>query len=92
MFFFYQGLYARDALCKALYSRMFSWLVARINDSIKVTSGSRTEVMGVLDIYGFEVFEVCFLNYLCLLHHSQEHYAKMIIFHCFNLRSVNCTL
>lgn len=51
------GMYARDALCKALYSRMFSWLVARINDSIKVTSGSRTEVMGVLDIYGFEVFE-----------------------------------
>lgn len=51
------GVYARDALCKALYSRMFSWLVARINDSIKVTSGSRTEVMGVLDIYGFEVFE-----------------------------------
>lgn len=48
--------------------------------------------MGVLDIYGFEVFEVCFLNYLCFLHHSQEHYAKMIIFHCFNLRSVNCTL
>jgi myosin-1 len=37
---------------------MFSWLVARINDSIKVTSGMKTEVMGVLDIYGFEVFEV----------------------------------
>ncbi|XP_061180865.1 unconventional myosin-Ib-like [Saccostrea echinata] len=51
------GMYARDALCKAIYSRMFSWLVARINDSIKVTSGIRTEVMGVLDIYGFEVFE-----------------------------------
>ncbi|XP_070174638.1 unconventional myosin-Ia-like [Littorina saxatilis] len=62
--------YARDALCKAIYSRMFSWLVNRINDSIKqdsisrsrdkhklVRGGQRTKVMGVLDIYGFEVFE-----------------------------------
>ncbi|KAK3106305.1 hypothetical protein FSP39_017437 [Pinctada imbricata] len=53
----YDATYARDALCKAIYSRMFSWLVGRINDSIKVTSEVRTKVMGVLDIYGFEVFE-----------------------------------
>ncbi|XP_076456180.1 unconventional myosin-Ib-like isoform X2 [Babylonia areolata] len=52
-----ESTYARDALCKAIYSRMFSWLVNRINDSIKVRGGQRTKVMGVLDIYGFEVFE-----------------------------------
>ncbi|KAK7488188.1 hypothetical protein BaRGS_00020630 [Batillaria attramentaria] len=52
-----ESYYARDALCKAIYSRMFSWLVNRINDSIKVRGGQRTKVMGVLDIYGFEVFE-----------------------------------
>lgn len=51
------AVYARNALCKAIYSRMFSWLVARINDSIKVTTGKKTKVMGVLDIYGFEVFQ-----------------------------------
>ncbi|XP_064595408.1 unconventional myosin-Ib-like isoform X2 [Liolophura sinensis] len=49
--------YARDALCKAIYSRLFSWLVSRINDSIKVKGRVQTKVMGVLDIYGFEVFE-----------------------------------
>ncbi|XP_033732027.1 unconventional myosin-Ia-like isoform X2 [Pecten maximus] len=51
--------YARDALCKAIYSRMFSWLVTRINDSIRVKSQStgKCKVMGVLDIYGFEVFQ-----------------------------------
>eukprot|EP00106_Octopus_bimaculoides_P021358 XP_014788800.1 PREDICTED: unconventional myosin-Ib-like [Octopus bimaculoides] len=49
--------YARDALSKAIYSRMFSWLVQRINDGIRVKKKNKTKVMGVLDIYGFEVFE-----------------------------------
>uniref|UniRef100_A0A8C0B827 Myosin IB n=1 Tax=Buteo japonicus TaxID=224669 RepID=A0A8C0B827_9AVES len=48
-----QAYYARDALAKNLYSRLFSWLVTRINESIKVLK----KVMGVLDIYGFEIFE-----------------------------------
>uniref|UniRef100_A0A4W5L3Z5 Myosin IB n=1 Tax=Hucho hucho TaxID=62062 RepID=A0A4W5L3Z5_9TELE len=47
--------YARDALAKNLYSRLFSWLVTRINESIKAKT--RHKVMGVLDIYGFEIFE-----------------------------------
>ncbi|XP_032815027.2 unconventional myosin-Ib-like isoform X1 [Petromyzon marinus] len=53
-----QGKYARDALCKNLYNRLFSWLVSRINESIKVKSKIKKKVMGVLDIYGFEIFEV----------------------------------
>uniref|UniRef100_A0A8B9LSP4 Unconventional myosin-Ib n=1 Tax=Astyanax mexicanus TaxID=7994 RepID=A0A8B9LSP4_ASTMX len=52
-----QAYYARDALAKNLYSRMFSWLVTRINESIKAQTKSRKKVMGVLDIYGFEIFE-----------------------------------
>nr|XP_039269544.1 unconventional myosin-Ia-like isoform X1 [Styela clava] len=49
--------YARDALCKAIYSRLFTWLVQRINQSIQSTTKARRKVMGVLDIYGFEVFD-----------------------------------
>uniref|UniRef100_A0A3B3SIB5 Unconventional myosin-Ib n=1 Tax=Paramormyrops kingsleyae TaxID=1676925 RepID=A0A3B3SIB5_9TELE len=52
-----QAYYARDALAKNLYSRLFSWLVARINESIKAQFKARKKVMGVLDIYGFEIFE-----------------------------------
>ncbi|XP_051938624.1 unconventional myosin-Ib isoform X3 [Hippocampus zosterae] len=52
-----QAYYARDALAKNLYIRLFSWLVTRINESIKAQTKSRHKVMGVLDIYGFEIFE-----------------------------------
>ncbi|CAI5762041.1 unconventional myosin-Ib isoform X3 [Podarcis lilfordi] len=52
-----QAYYARDALAKNLYSRLFSWLVTRINESIKAQMKVRKKVMGVLDIYGFEIFE-----------------------------------
>uniref|UniRef100_A0AAQ4R5Q2 Unconventional myosin-Ib n=1 Tax=Gasterosteus aculeatus aculeatus TaxID=481459 RepID=A0AAQ4R5Q2_GASAC len=54
-----QAYYARDALAKNLYSRLFSWLVTRINESIKAQTKARHKVMGVLDIYGFEIFEDC---------------------------------
>ncbi|XP_078260250.1 unconventional myosin-Ib isoform X1 [Rhinoraja longicauda] len=52
-----QAYYARDALAKNLYNRLFTWLVNRINGSIKAQTKVRKKVMGVLDIYGFEIFE-----------------------------------
>lgn len=52
-----QAFYARDALCKATYDRMFSWIVKTINQSIRVHTRGSKKVMGVLDIYGFEIFE-----------------------------------
>ncbi|XP_075381548.1 unconventional myosin-Ia isoform X2 [Mycteria americana] len=52
-----QGYYGRDALAKNIYSRLFDWLVNRINTSIQVKPGQQRKVMGVLDIYGFEIFQ-----------------------------------
>uniref|UniRef100_A0A8C6QRY9 Unconventional myosin-Ia n=1 Tax=Nannospalax galili TaxID=1026970 RepID=A0A8C6QRY9_NANGA len=52
-----QAQYARDALAKNVYSRLFNWIVNRINESIKVCTGEKRKVMGVLDIYGFEILE-----------------------------------
>lgn len=55
------SFYARDALAKAVYTRLFDWLVSRINQSLQTPSSlsraNNNHVMGILDIYGFEVFK-----------------------------------
>ncbi|XP_028312555.1 unconventional myosin-Ih isoform X3 [Gouania willdenowi] len=50
------AIYARDALAKAIYGQTFTWLVSRINESMENKDPSRKTVIGLLDIYGFEVF------------------------------------
>jgi len=57
-----QAAYARDALAKGVYNRLFMWIVKHINTSLSRTNvtSSRADsvtVLGLLDIYGFEVFE-----------------------------------
>ncbi|XP_060526274.1 unconventional myosin-Ib-like isoform X1 [Cylas formicarius] len=47
----------RDTLCRTLYSRLFTWLINRINELIKAKTLSKRKVLGVLDLYGFEVFK-----------------------------------
>lgn len=54
---FDQSTYARDALSKAVYERLFTWLVNRLNDSLKSGHEGKRTLMGILDIYGFEIFE-----------------------------------
>lgn len=46
------------ALAKALYERLFKWIVARINKSLDRTVHNRVSFIGILDIAGFEIFKV----------------------------------
>ncbi|KAG2402223.1 Myosin-11 Myosin XI [Vigna angularis] len=47
---------SRDGLAKTIYSRLFDWLVDKINNSIGQDPKSKS-LIGVLDIYGFESFK-----------------------------------
>lgn len=47
----------RDILCRTLYSRLFTWLIYKINEVIKAKTLGKRKVIGVLDLYGFEAFE-----------------------------------
>ena len=58
--------YTRDALAKAVYERLFGWVVDRINASITPTHAGKGNVIGVLDIYGFEIFGTNSFEQLCI--------------------------
>lgn len=45
------------ALAKSVYEKMFLWMVLRINQQLD-TKQSRQHFIGVLDIAGFEIFDV----------------------------------
>jgi myosin heavy subunit len=76
-----EACYARDALAKAAYSRMFDWLVSRVNDGLAVSSTDARNFIGVLDIYGFEFFEVNSFEQLCINYANeklQQHFNRQI--------------
>ena len=60
-----QAVSARDALSKAIYSNLFDWIVQRVNVSLKAKVPGDL-VIGVLDIYGFEIFQDNSFEQLCI--------------------------
>lgn len=50
-----QAGYTRDALAKALYARLFDYLVDAVNKAMQKPHEEYS--IGVLDIYGFEIFQ-----------------------------------
>jgi myosin-1 len=64
-----EASYARDALAKAMYEKLFTFIFSRINQILDVkgrVSASERTVIGVLDIYGFEVFETNGFEQFCI--------------------------
>jgi myosin-6 len=57
--------FSRDTLAKALYAKLFDWLVRRINQSLLTVAETRAFI-GVLDIFGFEDFQTNSFEQLCI--------------------------
>ncbi|KAI5649888.1 hypothetical protein M9H77_35893 [Catharanthus roseus] len=73
----------RDALAKTIYSRLFDWIVNKLNNSIGQDPESEC-LIGVLDIYGFESFKTNSFEQFCinltnekLQQHFNQHVFKM---------------
>lgn len=49
------------ALAKSVYEKMFLWMVLRINQMLD-TKQPRQFFIGVLDIAGFEIFDVSYIK------------------------------
>ena len=56
----------RDALAKALYARMFQWIVSRLNSHLQPTDSLDHLHIGILDIFGFENFEHNSFEQFCI--------------------------
>ncbi|GMY22238.1 myosin-12-like [Fagus crenata] len=78
-----QAALSRDAMAKTVYSRLFDWIVDKINSSIGQDPNA-VSLIGVLDIYGFESFKINSFEQLCinltnekLQQHFNQHVFKM---------------
>ncbi|XP_074528378.1 unconventional myosin-Ic-like [Halichoeres trimaculatus] len=68
---FEQAVAARDALAKSMYGRTFTWMVQKINQSLALKdetyhSSKGSSVIGLLDIYGFEVLQHNSFEQFCI--------------------------
>lgn len=78
-----QALDELSALCKTLYEKLFGALVDRINRALDRPS-SRSTFIGVLDIAGFEIFEVNAYEQL-LINFTNEKLQQFFNHHMFVL-------
>nr|XP_005298605.1 unconventional myosin-Ih [Chrysemys picta bellii] len=69
---------ARDAAAKAIYGRTFTWLVNKINGSLANKDLTRKTVIGLLDIYGFEVFDTNSFEQFCI-NYCNEKLQQLLI-------------
>ncbi|MGH0118756.1 UNVERIFIED_CONTAM: hypothetical protein FKN15_062218 [Acipenser sinensis] len=61
-----QADFAVEALAKAKYDRLFKWILARVNKALDKTKRQGASFLGILDIAGFEIFEVNSFEQLCI--------------------------
>jgi len=76
-----QVAFAISATSKSLYARMFDWIVELVNDSLD-TPNPRKQFIGVLDIAGFEIFELNTLEQL-LINYTNERLQQFFNHHMF---------
>ncbi|XP_069505574.1 unconventional myosin-Vb-like [Ambystoma mexicanum] len=75
-----QAVNSRDALGKHMYGQLFNWIVGRINCALRSQS-YRQVFIGVLDIYGFETFEVNSFEQFCINYANeklQQHFNQHV--------------
>uniref|UniRef100_A0A803V054 Myosin IH n=1 Tax=Ficedula albicollis TaxID=59894 RepID=A0A803V054_FICAL len=72
------AFYARDAVAKAIYGRTFTWLVNKINGSLANKDSTQKTVIGLLDIYGFEVLDTNSFEQFCI-NYCNEKLQQLLI-------------
>ncbi|XP_066533908.1 unconventional myosin-VIIa [Hoplias malabaricus] len=82
-----QAMDCRDALAKAIYTRLFMWIFGKINSAIHKPSSDASytpKSIGLLDIFGFENFEKNSFEQLCI-NYANEQLQQFFVGHIFKL-------
>jgi myosin-1 len=69
-----QAAGARDALAKDIYSRTFDFIVRKVNAALQANATPSNLVIGILDIFGFEIFKTNGFEQFCV---------RFVFFRCF---------
>ncbi|XP_066557467.1 unconventional myosin-Va [Amia ocellicauda] len=78
-----QAINARDALAKHIYAKLFNWIVDHVNQALHSTVKQHSFI-GVLDIYGFETFEINSFEQFCI-NYANEKLQQQFNMHVFKL-------
>uniref|UniRef100_A0A672PBU2 Unconventional myosin-Va-like n=1 Tax=Sinocyclocheilus grahami TaxID=75366 RepID=A0A672PBU2_SINGR len=78
-----EAINGRDALAKHIYAKLFSWIVGQVNKALS-TSSKPHSFIGVLDIYGFETFEMNSFEQFCI-NYANEKLQQQFNMHVFKL-------
>ncbi|KAM3938282.1 unconventional myosin-Vb isoform 2-T2 [Leptodactylus fuscus] len=78
-----QAVNARNALAKHIYAQLFNWIVQHVNKALHTTIKQHSFI-GVLDIYGFETFEINSFEQFCI-NYANEKLQQQFNSHVFKL-------
>ncbi|XP_051987354.1 myosin-11-like isoform X2 [Xyrauchen texanus] len=67
-----QADFAIEALAKAMYDRLFRWILGRVNKALDKTKRQGASFLGILDIAGFEIFEDNSFEQLCINYTNEK--------------------
>ncbi|CAL8334609.1 unnamed protein product [Boreogadus saida] len=83
-----QALDVRDAFVKGIYGRLFVWIVGKINAAIYKPPPNPSKAVrrsiGLLDIFGFENFNINSFEQLCI-NFANENLQQFFVRHVFKL-------
>ena len=62
----------RDAIAKLIFKNLFTWIVEKVNLKIANNNSQGCKFIGILDIFGFEIFDHNSFEQLCINYANEK--------------------